>query len=329
MKKGIDISHYQKITDWNKVKADFIIQKCTEGTTYKDPTYEKNRDEITKKCVFGAYHFARGGDVIKEAEWFLKGLGGTSREGDILVLDWEIEHPNPTGWCKDFLDIIKLKTGLTPYLYTNEARANKIENSYPWWIARYGTNDGTIQKEPTKPWTIFQYTSRGKVEGIEGYVDLNIMKETMSEFKHGKFIKLSQRDNRWGFKPIGNTAYLIKDWGCTITCISMASSWFNCFREPDWLAKNLRFTNDAKIYWQSINEKTCFDFEWRFYNCDHKKIREALSNDRKICLLNVYNKHWVVATSNLWTGYWTADPWTGGSKYYSNSAISGGAVLVI
>jgi len=155
------------------------------------------------------------------------------------------------------------------------------------------------------------------------------MKEPMAEFKPGKFTILSQRDPRWGFKPIGNTSSLVKDLGCTLTCVSMASSWFDCFQNPGWMAKNLTYTADAKIIWQSIDQKTCFDFEWRFYGCNHNLIREALNNPRKVCLLQVYGRHWVVATRNLLTGYTTADPWTGTSKYYANNSISGGTVLKI
>lgn len=181
MKKGLDLSHWNKITDWNKISADFIIHKCTESTNYFDPTYTERKKEIIKRGIrFGAYHFARGGDVRKEADWFLYNLGVIDRN-DIIVLDWEINHLYPSGWIKDFLDYIKYKSGITPYLYTNENRANQIENKYPWWIARYGTNDGKQQTPPTKNWIIWQYTSRGRVAGIEGYVDLNIMKDEEPE----------------------------------------------------------------------------------------------------------------------------------------------------
>lgn len=166
--EGIDISHWNKITDWDKIKKDFIICKCTQGTSYLDPTYKNNIKEIKKRGILcGAYHFADGGDAKKEAEWFLKNVG----EVDFIVLDWEIEHADPVGWCKKFIE----KTGEC-YLYTNDARATKYSWPSDWkfWIARYGVNDGTKSKEPAfKNWNIWQYTSKGKVDGIEGDVDLN------------------------------------------------------------------------------------------------------------------------------------------------------------
>jgi len=148
------------------------------------------------------------------------------------------------------------------------------------------------------------------------------------EFKPGKFIKLSQRDPHWSFKTIGNSKSTIGAYGCTLTCVSMASSWFNCYQDPAWMAKNLRYLNDL-IIWQSINEKTCFDFEWRYYKNDQAKFKEAISNPRKICMLQVFGRHWVLATSKLWTGYTAVDPWTGTFKYYANTAVSGGTVLKI
>jgi lysozyme len=335
--KGIDISHYQTITDWDKLNSqDFIIHKCTQGTGYLDPTYKKNKTEIRQLShpIFGAYHFSDNGDPIKEADWFLKNLGEVTKE-DIICLDAE-SNETPE-WCEKFLGRVESKLGIKPYIYAPVVNWNRALD-YPLWVARYGPNDGKKHEDyppkigKWKDWTIWQYTSKGKVDGITGNVDMNISKDkpenTTMEFKPGKFIKLLQRDSKWSSVTIGKSKSTIGQYGCTITCVAMASTWFNCYHDPAWMAKNLKFQNDLLI-WSSINEKTCFDFEWRFYNCDHQRIREALNNNRKVCLLQVYSRHWVLATSNLYTGYWTADPWTGTSKYYPNSAISGGAVLKI
>ncbi|HCW06220.1 MAG TPA: hypothetical protein DGG95_02520 [Cytophagales bacterium] len=169
---GIDISHYQGIIDWDKVKTDFVICKCTEGTNYLDPTFIHNKQACEDRGItFGCYHFSRGGNAVSEADWFLNHADG------FLVLDWEIEHADPVEWCKKFIDRVYEKTQKSVILYTNEARALKYDfGDYPMWIAKYGTNDGTMQKPPTKEWLIWQYTSKGKVDGIKGDVDLNIAK---------------------------------------------------------------------------------------------------------------------------------------------------------
>jgi GH25 family lysozyme M1 (1,4-beta-N-acetylmuramidase) len=163
----LDLSHWNIVTDWSKIK-DPVILKCTEGLDYEDQTF---RERSKRHNFYGSYHFFRDVDINKQVDFYLKTLG---KAGGIIVLDFEIECPDAQNKCNKFLDRIREKTGEIPYLYTNEARANKYEFNYPLWIARYGTNDGTPQKEPTKPCKIWQYTSRGKVDGIKGNVDLNI-----------------------------------------------------------------------------------------------------------------------------------------------------------
>jgi GH25 family lysozyme M1 (1,4-beta-N-acetylmuramidase) len=41
------------------------------------------------------------------------------------------------------------------------------------WIPRYGSNDGTDQVEPDFPCDVHQFTSQGRVPGIEGNVNLS------------------------------------------------------------------------------------------------------------------------------------------------------------
>ena len=45
------------------------------------------------------------------------------------------------------------------------------------WIPRYGSNDGTIAgaTKPAYECDLWQYTSTGKVSGISGNVDLNVL----------------------------------------------------------------------------------------------------------------------------------------------------------
>ena len=177
----IDLSHWNKVNDWTKLKNDFIIHKCTEGATYLDPTYNERKDKIQ-----ASYHFANGGDPIKEADWFIK----NSNE-PMLILDWEINHKTPTEWCKKFIDRVKEKTGKDCWFYTNNARARKYQFPGKFkWIARYKYAGGDprdngepdIDYEPLADWDLWQFTSNGKVEGIEGRVDINIAKPEFENY---------------------------------------------------------------------------------------------------------------------------------------------------
>lgn len=152
-------------------------------------------------------------------------------------------------------------------------------------------------------------------------------------------IKLSQNNKEWAKETIGNTKVTIGAMGCTITCISMISDYFKSFKTPDWMAKNLSFTPEARIYWNSINnnKELNFDFEYRYYidkhgNTMYNAIQEAVSNPDKAVILEVRRAHWVVDLSKyLWLNkYKTQDPWptpNGVTKYYPKSYITGCAVF--
>lgn len=138
---------------------------------------------------------------------------------------------------------------------------------------------------------------------------------------------LSQRDKRWSWKPIGDTTSTIGRWGCTITAISMLSDYFKCFNDPAWMAKNLRFTSEAKIIWKSVTEKLCFQFVYRYYKNDKDAFNQALKDPKMACILEEKSRHWVTALRRLPMGYWVADPWTGSKRILFDSAVSGGATF--
>jgi lysozyme len=179
------------------MKIDFVIQKCTEGTTYKDPTYEKNKAGARSVgMLFSSYHFARGTDAIKEARYFVEKVRDI-QQGELLALDWEISHPATVNWCLQWLKEVERLVGFKPLIYLNSSTANRldwspvIKNNTGLWIANYGVNDGKRHENPPiGKWSFFaihQYTSRGKIDGIVGNVDLNYCKMSSSTLKkYGK-----------------------------------------------------------------------------------------------------------------------------------------------
>jgi len=141
---------------------------------------------------------------------------------------------------------------------------------------------------------------------------------------------LRQGDPEWGSITIGETNYRLSRWGCTITCISMLSSYYGCYKDPANLAGKLKFTNDARIYWTSIKPALCFEFIWRFYGADYQRIDEALlGSDETSVILEVDHSHWVVAIGKVSEGvYKIADPIDGKVKTTkSYGSITGGATF--
>jgi len=222
--KILDISHYQTKVDWNKIKYPVIL-KCTEALNYLDPTFKERQKILRDKGMyFGCYHFFRDLDPIKQADFFL--ANSDWKLGDTLILDFEINVSSTVEKCKLFLDRLKEKTGNTPYFYTNEARVLKYDWSlikdYPLWVAKYGVNNGQPGTEPkTGVWTeytIWQYTSKGKIEGIDGYIDLNQLKASPASNSSTVY---SQTDSRWKNIKLGFGNYTIGSDGCFLTCLSM------------------------------------------------------------------------------------------------------------
>lgn len=143
-------------------------------------------------------------------------------------------------------------------------------------------------------------------------------------------VYLSQRNPKWGNKPIGNSNSLIKDYGCTVTCISMLSDFYGCYKDPAWNAKYLSFLVD-KLIWKSVTEKLCFKFVYRYYTKNMVEFEKAMKGKTTACLFEVNKKHWVVAVRKStypWSKwYLTIDPWTGTKNWYHEDSISGGATF--
>ncbi len=180
--QGLDVSQYQGDIDWNAVKAagyEIAVLKVSgsDAGDYVDSKAGINYSGARNAgLAFGTYHFAGGGDANHEAEYFVN-VCSPLDENQVLVLDWEIQHPDPVGWVNTFTNRVKQLTGIWPIVYMN----GSTRNAYNWdavaancgfWIAWYG-------QSPENPLPVngnyiaHQYTSGGSVPGIAGRVDLD------------------------------------------------------------------------------------------------------------------------------------------------------------
>ena len=183
MFKGIDVSHWQGNVDWQKVsedEIDFVFIKATEGTSYPRLTYFKENapKALAAGLRVGAYHYAKFSAVAeaeKEAAYFISSIKGHQLNYPaVLDLEENKGEASKTALTKAaviFLDSIK-EAGYTPMLYTSKSFLdNSLDESkldgYPLWIARYSSLLG-------READIWQHSDSGKVNGIEGKVDMNI-----------------------------------------------------------------------------------------------------------------------------------------------------------
>ncbi|MDT0343078.1 lysozyme [Streptomyces litchfieldiae] len=195
--QGVDVSHWQGTINWTSVRSSgiqFAWMKATEGTTYTDPSFDRNYPAAHAAGVIrGAYHFARpnvsGGAT--QANFFASNGGAWSRDNLTLPGVLDIEH-NPYGascyglsttqmrtWINDFYNTYKARTGRDVVIYTTASWWNSCTGSWtgmasksPLWVAHWGVSSPNIPAGfPT--WTVWQYTSTGSVSGISGNVDRN------------------------------------------------------------------------------------------------------------------------------------------------------------
>lgn len=187
MRKGIDVSKYQGTIDWARVKADgiqFAILRAGYGKLLcqKDPTFDRNYAECTRLCIpVGAYWYSYAdtiADVQAEMAAFLTVLAGKQFQYPVCF-DQEYEpcikaldNATRTQLVKTALSTLE-GAGYYAALYASANWVNQWLNykeltQYDLWAAQYGTSCGA--KLPTGIW---QYTSKGRVNGIHGDVDCN------------------------------------------------------------------------------------------------------------------------------------------------------------
>lgn len=188
MIKGVDISHWNGSIDFDKVKAsgvEFVIIKAggSDKGFYTDSMFITNYNKAKAAGLFvGAYYFAgknfRGIESgISDARRFIKILDGLKFEYPVF-LDIEAQENRYKEEITDaavaFCEEME-KAGYFVGIYASDISGFKDKlnhdriKDYAHWVARYG-------KEPEicKSYGIWQYSSKGRVPGIIGSVDLDI-----------------------------------------------------------------------------------------------------------------------------------------------------------
>lgn len=193
---GIDVSKYQGEIDWSKVKnsnVKFAMIRCgyrgyTEGNINEDVQFINNvRGAYKNGIKVGIYFYSSAVNEIEAIEEANFVLGLIEKYGiknyitypiTIDVEDFEgtrnynLSVQERTNVVKAFCNIVK-NSGYKPMVYSytyfleNKLYMDQLSN-YDTWIADYYGNTWY-----NKPFTIWQYTDKGIINGIQGYVDLN------------------------------------------------------------------------------------------------------------------------------------------------------------
>lgn len=187
--EAIDVSQWQGNIDWNSVDRPIAIIKMSGGDAGLYTDSKANQNYYGAKAagkLVGGYHFAGGGDPVNEANFFVAAMSPLE-ENDVLVLDWEIQHPDPVGWCTAFVNRVHETTGVWPLFYANGSTINAydwspVRNNCGTWVAWYGQDpEGNLPISGA--YVMHQYTSGGSVPGIAGRVDLDAWFGSLDQFK--------------------------------------------------------------------------------------------------------------------------------------------------
>ena len=182
---GIDISEwngrYHTTETFKKIKQDgidFVYIRAAHGDDYQDPTFESNYQNAKNAGLdVGAYHFIVSDNAIdakKEAKWMISVLEGKQFEYPIMVdveakVHKSLSTAEITSIIQTYCDTLK-EAGYYPIVYSYGYILAKNETSYDNWVAQWDYERVTTIED----YSIWQFTSKGIVDGLSGDVDLDI-----------------------------------------------------------------------------------------------------------------------------------------------------------
>lgn len=192
-KIGIDVSKWQEEIDWEKVKnsgVEFAIIRVGYQTEYDgeyvvDPYFIQNIEGAKAVGLpVGIYFYSYAKTVeqaTEQAEWVTEQL--SDYEIDLpIAFDWESWTSfNTTGMsfytinkvANTFLDKLT-DNGYKAMLYGSSSYLKDIwyPSKYDTWLAHY-----TSKTNYDGDYFLWQMCDTGRVDGIDNYVDINIMYE--------------------------------------------------------------------------------------------------------------------------------------------------------
>lgn len=183
---GIDVSVFQGDIDFARVRGagiDFVYIRAGEGDDITDTRFEQNYASAraaglqigfyyvaaADSSAQGAYQAGRFYELIRNKEYELRPAMDFSRlQG--------VNAAQANAIALSFLQRLQTLSGYTPALYSDAYAAETLWtrdlSAFPLWVADY--NAGGVPDSPVwNCWAGRQYSSRGRVEGITGDVDMD------------------------------------------------------------------------------------------------------------------------------------------------------------
>lgn len=202
MRKGIDISGYNEVTDYSKIKADgvqFAILKIIRKDLLEDKLFMKHLAGCRSVGIpiQGVYNYSYATTPEKARTDALRVIQILQKYNLKCTVYLDVEDNCQKNLGINLINIINTyqstieSAGYTFGLYTGLSFYNsflkpfkKFLNVTNEWIARYPSDKEmpysampSMDKKPNIGTAIegWQYTSKAKVNGIKGVVDVNLM----------------------------------------------------------------------------------------------------------------------------------------------------------
>jgi GH25 family lysozyme M1 (1,4-beta-N-acetylmuramidase) len=191
----VDVSRHQGTIDWPRLKAAGVtcaIIRVTTGTRI-DSEFRRNWAEAHRAGIerIGWYaYFVTETPPLAQASAVLEITGGDCGN-EPLTVDCErraderllpFDKAAYTANVKAFLDeLAEALPHVRQRIYTSAVEWHTITTQPEWardskyskWLAQYNTRINAPDTPPGWRWDRWQYTSVGRVDGIDGNVDLN------------------------------------------------------------------------------------------------------------------------------------------------------------
>ena len=188
---GIDVSSFQGEVDWEKVKnagVEFAIIRLGFGYTVNmelvlDKYFKENLEKAKSQGLKVGVYFYTYANTIEEIEEQAKFISD-NLNGETLDLgvtfDWEnwnnfqdyqVSFYDLDNMYNNFSNLLK-KSGYETMLYGSKFYLNNVWNTKnkSVWLAHY-TNMTNYDKD----YKIWQFSDKGIVDGINGFVDLDVL----------------------------------------------------------------------------------------------------------------------------------------------------------
>lgn len=196
---GIDVSRWQGDIDWSRVAADgitFAMIKCGGGDDglYEDRKFKQNIQGALANGIQVGIYFYSGATDAKTAYDEASFCINLIKDYQItypVAFDWELnsgDYNEVTQACETFCNVVK-SYGYQPMVYSNRNRwyssfdGEALANKFKVWMAcywseyyytstrwQYGDDLASFKWH----YDMWQYGVTDTVDGIDGYVDMNI-----------------------------------------------------------------------------------------------------------------------------------------------------------